>query len=144
MTNNCANKTSFKKGDKRRATGVSGRRAGVPNRLNAQCKEMIATCFENIGGIDGLVAWAKKNRTAFYTRMDIRLLSVNVTVRDHKNKDDHKNVVYESLADVRAAFAMHGVALESLEKLKRLERIRPIEQRAVDGTPRNGNGREAD
>src|SRR5215471_10240056 len=94
MTNNRANKTSFKKGDKRRKTGVSGRRAGVPNRLNAQCKEMIATCFESIGGIEGLVAWAKKNRTAFYTRMYIRLLPVNVKVRDHKN------IVYESLAEV--------------------------------------------
>jgi hypothetical protein len=134
MTNNRANKTAFKKGDTRRATGVSGRRAGVPNRLNAQCKEMIATCFENVGGIEGLVAWANKNRTAFYTRMYIRLLGVDAHVKDdHKNKDDHENVVYETIEQVKARLGGQDLTLEmQLEQLRRYEeehRPKPIEIR---------------
>jgi hypothetical protein len=120
MTNNRANKTSFKKGDKRRATGVSGRRAGVPNRLNAQCKEMIATCFENIGGQEGLDAWAKKHRTEFYSRIWIRLLGVEVPI-----KDDHKNVVYETFEQVNQRLGEKGLTLDILRKLCEYEERRP-------------------
>ena len=129
MTNNRANKTSFKKGDNRRATGVSGRRAGVPNRLNAQCKEMIATCFENIGGQEGLNAWARKNRTAFYTRMWIRLLGVEGPI-----KDDPKNVVYETLEQVNQRLGEKGLTLDILRKLCEYEEQRPklIEHVRID------------
>jgi hypothetical protein len=129
MTNNRANKTSFKKGDNRRATGVSGRRAGVPNRLNAQCKDMIATCFENIGGQEGLDAWARKNRTAFYTRMWIRLLGVEGPI-----KDDPKNVVYETLEQVNQRLGEKGLTLDILRKLCEYEEQRPklIEHVRID------------
>jgi hypothetical protein len=103
-----------------RQTRVSGRRAGVPNRLNAQCKEMIATCFENIGGQPGLDAWAKKNRTAFYTRMWIRLLGVEVPI-----KDDHKNVVYETVEQVNDRLGEEGLTLDTLIKLREYEEQRP-------------------
>ena len=92
--------TSFRKGDGRQ----HGRPPGTEAALTAECKDMIATCFEQVGGLPGLVKWVQKSdkNRAFYTRMYIRLMPVNVTVRDHKN------VVYESLAEVRAAFAIHG------------------------------------
>ena len=122
MTNNRANKTSFKKGDNRRATGVSGRRAGVPNRLNAQCKEMIATCFESIGGIEGLEAWARKNRTAFYSRMWIRLIGVEVHGKDDH---DHKNVVYETIEQINDRLGEKGLSLDLLRKLCEYEERRP-------------------
>jgi hypothetical protein len=67
-----------------------------------------------------------ENRGAFYTKMYIRLLPVKVAFKGHKN------VVYETLADVRAAYAVRGVALESIEKLKRLEQAKQIETHAVD------------
>ena len=67
---NTANEHTFRKG-----TTVH-RPSGAENRLNKQCKEMLATCFESVGGLPGLVKWVKEspqNRGAFYTRMWVRL-----------------------------------------------------------------------
>jgi hypothetical protein len=82
--------TTFKKGDGRK----KGRPQGVQDALDRECKEMINDCFHKVGGLDGLVKWAQKSDehlTAFYTRMYIRLLPINVTVK--ANKD----AVYETL-----------------------------------------------
>ena len=42
-----ANEHTFRKG-----TTVH-RPSGAENRLNKQCKEMLATCFESVGGLPG-------------------------------------------------------------------------------------------
>jgi hypothetical protein len=49
----------FKKGLQR--SPQAGRKKGVRNKLTLICREALATCFESIGGVEGLVAWAAKN-----------------------------------------------------------------------------------
>lgn len=44
----------------------AGRPVGVPNKVAMQVKEMIAGCFEKIGGIEEFATWARENRTEFY------------------------------------------------------------------------------
>jgi len=56
-------------------------------------------------------------------------LPMNIRVEDGSNK------IYKSLEEVRAAFAMHGIALESLEKLKKMRRMEEVEERMIDVSP---------
>jgi hypothetical protein len=123
----------FKKGNTLRADGRSGRRAGTENVLNQQCKEMIASCFQNIGGLDGLEKWAKDNRTAFYTRMYVRLLGVDINVIQ---ADAHKKIVYETVEQVNERLGEKGLTLDMLRKLCEYEERRPklIEHVRIDGS----------
>lgn len=43
-----------------------GRKKGEVNKVTKQVKDMILDCFEEIGGLPGFAAWARKNRTDFY------------------------------------------------------------------------------
>jgi hypothetical protein len=86
--------------------------------MSRECKEMIATTFESVGGLQGLIDWVKKsddNRAAFYTRMYIRLLPVNLDIRSHKD------VVYHTINEVKDAFGAAGMTLELIERLRRRE-----------------------
>ena len=112
-----ANEHTFRKG-----TTVH-RPSGAENRLNKQCKEMLATCFESVGGLPGLVKWVKESpqtRGAFYTRMWVRLVGLDVHI-----KDEHKNVVYRTLDEINAALGEQGLTLEMLERLCRYEDEQP-------------------
>lgn len=41
-------------------------RAGLPGKLTLTIKQSIAQAFEDLGGIEGYVAWGRKNPTLFY------------------------------------------------------------------------------
>jgi hypothetical protein len=125
--------TSFKKGQR-----PVGRQAGTPNKMTAEAKQMLARCFEDIGGYEAFVKWVKSSPErldTFYTKMWIKLLPMNIGL--DIRPDDHKNVVYKSAAEVRAALASQGISLESLIKLKQLEQeeTKTIETLALDVTP---------
>jgi hypothetical protein len=82
-------------------------------------------------GLDGLIKWIKKNdenRSAFYTRMYIRLLPVNLDIRSHKD------VVYHSARDIQERFGQAGMSLELIERLRKEEAEQPklIEHVRVD------------
>jgi hypothetical protein len=116
--------TTFKKGE-------GGRIAGVANKMSRECKEMIQNCFEGMGGLDGLIKWAlstPERTDAFYTRMYIRLLPVNLDIRSHKD------VVYHTAAEVQDAFGAMGLSLELIEALRKEEQEQPklIEHVKVD------------
>jgi len=114
-----ANDSTFCRGDGRKAERS---RQGAPNKMSRECKEMIADCFEKMGGLDGLFAWATANdehRTAFYTRMYVRLLPVSLDVRTHKD------VVYPTVAEVNDRLGQAGMTLELLERLRREEQRQP-------------------
>jgi hypothetical protein len=114
-----ANGGTFRKGDGRKAERS---RQGTPNKMSRECKEMIADCFERIGGLEGLVKWATanaKNRAAFYTRMYIRLLPFSLDVRTHKD------VVYHTVAEVNDRLGQAGMTLELIERLRRMEQAQP-------------------
>ena len=121
-----ANSGTFRKGDGRKAERS---RQGTRNKMARECKEMIATCFENIGGIDGLTKWAKENPSEFYCRMYVRLIGVEVDA-----KSDHRQVVYNTIEQINDALGPHGLTLEMLERLRRYEEAQPklIEHVKVD------------
>ena len=55
-----------------------GRRKGQPNVLNALAKDGINRIFEELGGVQGMVNWARsspKNLTLFYTQIFPKLLA---------------------------------------------------------------------
>jgi hypothetical protein len=112
----------WKKGDDAMEITIHDHLVDATNKMSRECKEMIATAFENVGGLEGLCAWIKRseeNRTAFYTRMYIRLLPVNLDIRSHKD------VVYHTAADVQDAFGAVGMTLELIEALRKEEQERP-------------------
>jgi hypothetical protein len=61
-----------KKGTRPPAAG-RGRKKGEANRLTKAAKECFELAFNGIGGVDGLITWAKRNRTEFY-RLYARLI----------------------------------------------------------------------
>lgn len=71
------NRGSFKKGGK----GGPGRKPGVPNKLTKSAKEAFALAFDELGGFEGLVKWARSSKFAqsqFYT-LYARLIPVDHT-----------------------------------------------------------------
>lgn len=49
---------------KKRKTG--GRTKGTPNKVTTAFKSAVLAAFDNLGGEDGLTAWARENQTEFY------------------------------------------------------------------------------
>jgi hypothetical protein len=108
-----ANCTTFRKGD-----GRARRTAGTPKRRTRECKEVIADCFEMLGGLEALVAWAKstpKRTDAFYSQLYPRLLSEQLDPRSHKD------VEYLTSEEVVDKFGAAGMSLELIERLRRDE-----------------------
>lgn len=54
-----------------------GRPKGAPNRLSSIVKQNIIDVFDLIGGTEGMVKWAKRNRREFY-RLYARLLPTEI------------------------------------------------------------------
>lgn len=65
---------AFKKGE-------GGRPKGVTNKVSRAAKDNFVQAFETLGGVDGMVAWAKKdpdNLKVFYG-LYARLIPVDMT-----------------------------------------------------------------
>ena len=88
-----------------------GRKAGVPNKITAACREAIQLAFEGIGGVEALIAWAKKNRTQFYTKIWIKLLPLAVKA------DQNSVVTYQTMEQVEAAIAERALPMARLHSL---------------------------
>jgi hypothetical protein len=56
----------------------SGRRKGVPNKVNQTAREMFNLAAQGVGGLPALVALAKKNPSAFWT-LYARLIPIEHT-----------------------------------------------------------------
>ena len=77
--------------------------------MTAICKEGIARMFEDLGGVDGAVKWARKNNdnlTAFYTRIWTRLLPVQLRVQQN-----NLNVTYQSYDELRDEMIRRGLSI---------------------------------
>jgi hypothetical protein len=46
-----------------------GRPAGRPDKNPGQAKENIAEVFERLGGVEGMVKWARNHPTEFYCKI---------------------------------------------------------------------------
>ena len=87
----------------------SGRRRGVRNKMTLICREALATCFELIGGVEGLIKWAGKNaqtREAFYTKLWIKLLPIQL-----KLTEQNLDVVFTSYEAMRDELRRTGVPI---------------------------------
>lgn len=60
-----------------------GRKAGHPNKVTKEVKEVILECFTRIGGIAAFAEWAKKNQTKFYY-IYAKMLPINLQATQTK------------------------------------------------------------
>ena len=58
-----------------------GRPRGVPNKTTQVVKDLITRAFDEKGGLDAFVAWAKRNETEFY-KIWARLLPLQLSGKD--------------------------------------------------------------
>ncbi len=71
----------------------SGRSKGTPNRATRAAKDVLSATFDGIGGVDAMVAWAKKEPTAFY-RLWARLIPLESRVETVNDAPRPKVVLY--------------------------------------------------
>ena len=66
---------------KNRGNAGKGRRKGVRNKTTMAAKQAISLAFEGLGGVEGLIAWAKKdeqNERIFFANIYPKLLPLKV------------------------------------------------------------------
>lgn len=56
---------------------TGGRQKGTPNKLTVAAKEAFSLAFQGLGGVEGLIDWAKGNPDEFY-KLYARLIPVDV------------------------------------------------------------------
>lgn len=54
-----------------------GRKKGVQNKITTEAKKAFAEAFEELGGVDALVRWARKNPETFY-KLYSKLIPVTI------------------------------------------------------------------
>lgn len=59
-----------------------GRKKGTPNKSTQNVKTAIELAFQGLGGVKGLMKWAKANQTEFYTKVWLKLVPSNVHLSD--------------------------------------------------------------
>ena len=99
-----------------------GRHARTPRKMNTEVIDILARCFEELGGCEAFEKWVKsspKRLDTFYTEIWIKLLPMKV------DTEDHKNVPYPSSAEIEAKVGKAGMSLELLEKLRKMEANKP-------------------
>lgn len=75
-------------------------RKGIPNKITVEAKNAIALAFEGIGGVEGLIKWAKKtatNRAIFYSQIYTKLIPVTVAANIDVTQNDSGQQFAEAL-----------------------------------------------
>lgn len=93
-----------------KGTPGPGRPAGSANKFTANIKGAFEEAFEQLGGVEGLTAWARENQGDFY-RMVARMLPTNLKAdvsADVKlaEKPPLKLTTYEELRDVERTYCL--------------------------------------
>jgi hypothetical protein len=78
-----------------RKTG--GRQKGAPNKQTREVKEAIELCFQELGGVPALKAWAETNPDLFYGSVWPKLLPIQHRVGG--DPDNKAPIVYQWLKD---------------------------------------------
>ena len=87
----------FKKGNK-----LAGSRKGISNKWTREFKTNVEDCFNEIGGLPGLVRWAKKNRDEFYSKLYTKLAPLQFTGQvkvDHEHEFDGALEAFSRIVD---------------------------------------------
>jgi hypothetical protein len=58
-----------------------GSRKGSPNKLSASVREGIQRAYDELGGANALLAWARENPTVFYTQLWAKLLPMEINAQ---------------------------------------------------------------
>jgi len=74
-----------------------GHPAGRPNKITGQAKENIAEVFERLGGVEGMVKWARNHATAFYSKIYPKLIGVDVQAKTDEALKQDDNSASEAL-----------------------------------------------
>ena len=74
-----------------------GRPAGRPNKITGQAKENIAEVFEILGGVEGMVKWARNHPTEFYCKIYPKLIGVDVQAETDEALKRDDNSASEAL-----------------------------------------------
>ena len=101
--------------------GNPGRPKGIPSKTAWIVRKALAGAFEDIGGMEVFVQWAKNNQTDFYTKLWVKLLPNTVDDDDDSAKDAILNLSALSeveLATFRAILGKMTPNSDSVEILK--------------------------
>ena len=74
-----------------------GRPARRPNKIRGQAKDNIAEVFERLGGVEGMVKWARNHATAFYSKIYPKLIGVDVQAKTDEALKQDDNSASEAL-----------------------------------------------
>jgi hypothetical protein len=75
-----------------------GRPKGSKNKLGAEVKRQIATCFERMGGLEKFVAWAGDHQSEFYRLY--AALAPKETENEHTFNRSAEDLRDDELADI--------------------------------------------
>jgi hypothetical protein len=53
----------------------------APNKVTGQAKENIAEVFDMLGGVEGMVKWARNHPAEFYGKIYVKLIRVDVQAK---------------------------------------------------------------
>jgi hypothetical protein len=77
-----------------------GRRTGQPNKTTGLAKDNIAEAFEMMGGVEGLLKWAKQHPREFYCKVYPRLIPVDVQAKTDEALKQDDNSAREALGRI--------------------------------------------
>lgn len=131
----------FKKG---KSGNPDGRRRGTANKVTRAFREAMTVAFDKMEGTEGLVTWARENRTEFY-KLAVRLVPpgspVNIEPLEGSLTDQAKTIVAR-ISDGTISPEQGSTIMQALSAQARIVEVDEIEKRvlALEQTHKKGVG----
>lgn len=120
----------FKKG---RSGNPDGRKPGTVNKVTRAFREAVTAAFDEMEGTEGLVAWARENRTEFY-KLAIRLVPPGSPVKIGPLKGslaDYAKTVFARISDGTISPEQGSTIMQALSAQARIVEVDEIEKRVA-------------
>jgi hypothetical protein len=92
-----------------------GRYKGIPNKIGRQAKDNVVAVFDQVGGVEAMVKWAKRNKTEFYklyARLIPSYVQAQVNVRAAAELSDAELVdIIEGRGSFRTTCTENGIPI---------------------------------